>query len=417
VRGANREAIAHLRRALALLDQIPDETERLKMELPLQLALAAALMAIDGWASPMVEDASCRARDLCYVLGDRERVLPALWSLWTFQFIGGHLDPALKTARQVMDLAWGSDQALPRLIAHYAMGHTHLFRGEFLDARWHGEQGLSLFELEQERIIIGRFQLSPTMSCQHTLATSLWMLGYRDQGERMLEEMFALARTLGHLPSTASAMGPGLMMRHYQQDVENTWRTAEELFVLSNEQGFQLWSAVSFMYRAWARAKRGDLRTGIMELQQGLQLFRDIGAGLALTGMFAMLGEVLMLAGQYEEALQALAEGMRDAATRGEHQCEPELYRLRGEVLRRMDRTSRDAARESFWQAIQLARQQHARSLELRAVLGLCEMLGEDGQRAEAGGLLEDTCGWFTEGLNTPDLREARALLEKLRSM
>ncbi|WNG16046.1 AAA family ATPase [Cystobacter fuscus] len=415
VRGANREAIAHLRRALTLLEQLPEEKARLELELPMQLELAAALMAIDGWASPVVEAASCRARDLCYVLGDQERLLPALWCLWTFHFIGGHLEPALETARQVMDLAWGSKQGLPRLLAHYAMGQTHLFRGEFLDARWHGEQGLLLFELEQERLITGRFQLSPTMNCQYTLAASLWMLGYRDQAERVLEEMFTLARTLGHVPSIASAMGPSLMLRHYQQDVESTWRTAQELFVLSNEQGFRLWEAVSFTYRAWAHSRRGDSRTGITELRQGIQRFRDIGGGLALTGMFVMLGEVLMLAGQYEEALAALAEGMSNATTRGEHLCEPELHRLRGEVLRRMDRTSRDAARGSFQQAIRLARHQRAWSLELRAVLSLSKMLDEDGQQVEAVELLRDIYSGFTEGLNTPDLCEARALLEKLR--
>jgi predicted ATPase len=237
------------------------------------------------------------------------------------------------------------------------------------------------------------------------------MLGQPDDAEADLGRMYQMVREVGHLPSLASCMGFSLFFHHYQQDVVRTRQVADELFTLSNEQGFQNWFAVSFLYRAWARAKVGELDQGIGELRHGIQMFRAIGARLILVGVHAMLGEALLLAGRPDEALTALAEGLAEAQERGEHICEPELHRLRGEALRDADPAAAEAA---FRAALELAGQQHARSLGLRAAIGLGRLLAAQGRQAEAAALVEAEYGTFTQGFETQDLRDARALIESL---
>jgi TOMM system kinase/cyclase fusion protein len=410
-RAANREAIAHLRRALALIDQLPDPHERLLRELDLQLALAPALMAIEGWASPQTGHACTRARDLCDALDDQQRRFPALWGLWTFQFVGGNLVPALVTAQQTLAMATASGSRKIELAAHHAVGFSHLYRGEFLQAREEGERGLALYTPELERDICRTFQLSSSSACAYFRAASLWMLGQRDDGQAGLDRMYQILREVDHLPSLASGMGFALFFHHYQQDVARTRQVADELFTLSNEQGFQNWFAVSFLYRAWARAKEGELEQGIGELRHGIQMFRSIGARLILVGVHAMLGEALLLAGRPDEALAALAEGLAEADARGEHICEPELHRLRGEALRTSDPGAAEAA---FRDALALAGKQQARSLRLRAAIGLARLLSEGGRQAEAASLLGAEYGWFTQGFESQDLEDARALLAAL---
>jgi len=410
-RAANREAIAHLQRALALLDQIPDQQQRMVRELDVQLALAPALMAIEGWASPQTGAACTRARDLCHALDDKQRLFPALWGLWTFQFVGGNLVPALVTAQQTLAMARAAGSRKIELAAHHAVGFTHLYRGEFPQAREQGERGVALYTPELERDIVRTFQLSSTSACAYFRAASLWMLGQRDDAEQGLARMYQVVREVDHLPSMASAMGFALFLHHYQEDVERTAALAGELLALSQEQGFQNWLAVSFIYGAWARTRRGQVDQGIGELRYGIQMFRAIGARLTLVGVHAMLGEALVLAGRPEEALVALAEGLEEASTRGEHIHEPELHRLRGEALLTNDPAAAEAA---FREALQLAVAQQARSLSLRAATGLARLLAGSGRGAEATALLRPELDWFTQGLQSPDLKTARALLETL---
>jgi TOMM system kinase/cyclase fusion protein len=412
-RAANRETIAHMRRALALLDAIPDPAERARRELDLQLTLAPALMAIEGWASPATGAACTRARDLCQALEDQTGLFAALFGLWTFQFVGGNLGPALLTAQQTLALAEEARSPKLQIVAHHAVGFSRLYRAEFTQAAEHGGQGLGLYDAELERDIARSFQLGSTCCCAYFRAAALWMRGFPDDAEKGLSAMYALAHELGHSPTTGSIMGFALFLHHYQQDVERTRKVADELFVLSNEQGFQNWLAVSFIYRAWARTRQGELEQGIGELRFGIQQFRNIGARLTLVGVYAMLAEALITAGRPHEALEAIGEGIADAEERGEHIYEPELYRLRGEALR----ASNPAGAEvSFNEALRLCRQQEARSLSLRTAVGLARLLAAQGRKPEACALLQAECGWFTQGFGTADFTAARGLLDTLSS-
>lgn len=409
-RAANREAIAHLRHALGLLAGISDPTERMRRELELQVALSPALMAIQGWASPDNGVACARARDLCRALSDDGQLFPALWGLWTFQFVGGDLEPAMATAQQTLSMAeqhQRSDLAIP---AHHALGFTHLFRAEFDRARHHADLGLALYDPVLEREIARRSQLSSTSACSYFRAASLWQMGYPDDAENELSRTYRIIEELGHPPSTAAVMGFYMILHQYQQDVARVRTTANQLYALSKEQGFETWLAMAFVFLAWLRAKDGEVERGIAELRQGIGIFRGVGARLTLVGMHAILGEALLLADRPAESIATLEDGILEAETRLEHQCEPELHRLRGEALARLGAAGAEA---SLMQALLLARQQGARMMSLRAAVSLARQWG-DGRRDEAQTLLKDEYGWFTQGFDTPDLRQARAQLTLL---
>jgi len=409
-RAANRETIAHLRRALALLPGLADGRERIRWELDLQSTLAPALMAIEGWASPATGAACRRALELSHMLGDRARRFHASWGLWSFQFVGGDLEPAHATACDTLAMAKASEEKELLLAAHHALGFTELYRANLAQARHHGTAGLALFDLERERGIARDLQLSPSCSCAYFRAASEWMMGHYRQAEEDLALMYDLARDLGHLPTTASVMGFALFLHHYQQDVARTEKTAAELFALASAQGFQNWVAVSSVYGAWARAKTTDLEGGIQDLRQGIEIFRSLGARLTLVGDYAMLGEALLMAGRPEEALAALSEGIVEAESRSEHLCAPELHRLRGKALAHLEP---DAAEPALWAALNSARVQGAHTLSLRASLDLAGVLPA-ARRSEAVDLLVEELDWFPADARSPDLARARVLLGEL---
>jgi TOMM system kinase/cyclase fusion protein len=407
----NRETIAHMRRALDLLPGIADEQERMRRELDLQLTMAPALMAIEGWAAPNTGAACSRARDLCEKLGDYEKLFPALWGLWTFQFVGGDLAPALETAGRTLQIAQAAKAPMLDIAAAHAIGFTQYFRGNFAEAQKQGSRCLALFELELERRIARTFQLSSTVACAYFRAASLWMQGHFADAQAGFAFMHSLASDLGHLPSIAASMAFSVQSLHHQQDVERARTLSAELLTLSNEEGFALWSAMAVMYQAWVRAKDGDVEAGLQQLREAIQVFRKTGAGVLMVSVSAMFAETLLLAGRREEALEVLAGGMQDAAARDEHLHEPDLHRLSAEALRVVDP---GAAEVSFRTAIKLARDQHARALSLRATNGLARMLSQTGRTTEARHLLREECSWFEQRGDSADLNVARQLLDSL---
>jgi predicted ATPase len=407
----NRETIAHMRRALDLLPAIADPTERRRRELDLQLTLTPALTAIEGWAAANTGAAASRARDLCEELGDQEKLFPALWMLWTHQFVGGDLPAALATAGRTLQIAEAAKVPMLDITAAHAVGFTQYFRGEFVQAQEQGSRCLALFDVELERHITRSFQLSSTVACAYFRAASLWMRGSFMDAKDGFAFMEGLARDLGHLPSIAAAQAFTLQSLHHHQNVERTRVLSAELEALCEEQGFALWYAVALMYRAWARAKGGEVEAGLKQLRDAIQVFEQTGARVLRVSVFAMLAEVLLLAGHREEALDALDRGLRDAAERDEHLQEPDLHRLRGEALQALDPA---AAETSFRRAIELARSQDARALGLRAAVGLARVLDGQGRADDARALLREHCGRFEAHQESPDLSTARKLLDTL---
>ena len=411
-RAANVEAIAHLERALKLVETLSPTSSRDKQELELQMGLAPAYMAIKGWASLDVERSCRRARALGEQLGDFQCTYGSQWGLWTNYFLRGRLGEALETGNQVLQLTDKAAIPMLRVMAHHAVGYSHFYRGEFQEARAHAEQGMRLFSLEDEREIVRNFQFSSSAALRIMLGSSLWMLGYPDQAPAMVKSGIALTRELKHHPSEAYALAASLLVHAYQLDVDGAAQTADELLRLAKLENFEIWTPFARMFNGWVLVERGQCDEGIEETRRGITMWQATGSYLNQTIAMAMLGLSLWKAGRPDEALATLDAEINEAEARHELQFAPELHRLKGEIL--LERAAIAESEASFQRARVMARKQHARMLELRATTSLGRVWERTGQADAARSLVADLYGTFTEGFATPDLRAAQDLLIRL---
>ncbi|MCA9419959.1 MAG: hypothetical protein KC592_03005, partial [Nitrospira sp.] len=219
-RSANPEAISHLTKALTLLQTLPEDPERDKKELVMQVGLSPAYMITKGWGAVEVEQCSKRAQALSQKLGDGQSLYAATWGLSFYYFLRGQMDDSLKSAEDVYRMAFATDNPVLHVGAHHAIGFSYFFRGEFTKAMEHAKQGIRLFNLEQERAIVDLFQISSTVAMHEFGGGSLWMLGYPEQAKAEITQAIALAQELKHPPSIALALCIGCFFYHAMRDFE-----------------------------------------------------------------------------------------------------------------------------------------------------------------------------------------------------
>jgi predicted ATPase len=428
---ANQEAIAHFTRGLDLLKKLPKSSERDRQELEMQLGLAPAYMAIKGWAAVEVEQASQRARELSEKLNDGQLLYTALWSLWTNYFLRGQIDESYETAEAVLKMAQRTDNPILHVSAHHAVGFSHYFRGAYDQAREHAEIGINHFDLNTERVIVKSFQLSSTMVMMSFLATSLWMLGYSEQSEQMSRRAFLLSDRIEHSPSKAYLMAFTLYFYHLLRNSTEAATLAARLKALAEQEGFLLWIGLAKQFQGWDMAEKGQVHEGIEFIRDGIELWQGSGTCLCVPQSLVMLAECLIKDCQLEAALNVVNDGIYQATTRHEHHCEPEFYRLQGEICVAKAVLNQNnsiypinlepesllllrEAEESFQRSLVLAHEQGALMLELRTALRLSRVWQQQSKQAEAYELLSGLYSCFTEGLNSPDLSEASILLQEL---
>ncbi len=260
-------------------------------------------------------------------------------------------------------------------------------------------------------------------------ARALWYLGYLDQALKRNQEALALAQEFSHPFGLTVALYFAAVLHQLRQEGRLTQERAEAALALSTERGFAQFLAQGTILRGWALAVQGQGEEGIAEMRQGLVAFRATVAEIARPYMFALLAEAYRKVGQAEEGLTVLAEALAEVDKSGERRQEAELYRLKGELTlqsqgkSRQGKASQDKsevqspeseAEECFLKAIEIARRQQAKSWELRAVMSLSRLWRQQGRREEARRMLSEIYGWFTEGFDTADLKEAKALLNEI---
>jgi predicted ATPase len=413
---AHHEAVALARRGLALLQTLPDTPARARRELPLQMTLGMQLQVTQGYAAPEAERTYARARALCEQMPEAPPLFPVLWGLWLFYKVRSELGKARELAERLLSLAQGARDPAQLLQVRQALAVTSLCLGDPAATREHMEQGVALYDPQRHQGHTLRYGQDPGVACRAFGAVALWLLGYPDQAERLSREAVALGKELGQPSTLALALHFAAMLRQYRREVPAAWESAEVTTAIATEHGLSFWRACGQVMGGWALAGQGAGAEGIARLREGLSAWKAAGSETYRTYFLALLGEALAQEGRIEEGLGVLAEALAQMHSTGEGFHGAELHRLRGELLLRRE-SAEVAGREAeacFRRALTIARQQQAKSLELRAALSLTRLFQKQGRQAEARPMLPECYGWFTEGFDTPDLREAKALLEGL---
>ncbi|HEX3234685.1 MAG TPA: AAA family ATPase [Gemmatimonadales bacterium] len=413
-RSANLEAIGHLTTALDVLKPLPDTPERTQHELTLYTALGVPLRATKGFGAPEVGQVYARARALCQQVEETPQLSPVLRGLWEYYELQGELQTARELGEQLLTLAQHVREEELLLVAHHVLGDTLVWLGEFAGARAHLEQGMVLYHPQQHRAHAFLYGYDSGVHGLSFGAWALWYLGYPDQALRRVHDALRLAQDVSHPFSLGFALAFAAWLHQLRREGHAAHERAAALIALATDQGFPFWDSWGTVLRGWALAEQGQCAEGIAQLRQGIAAWRATGAALQLPYYLALLVEAYGKAGQAEEGLRVLAEALAAVHTTGERQHEAELHRLKGALLLAQDGADAQAAERCFRQAIDVACQQQAKSLELRAATSLSRLWQQQGNCAEAHKLLAPIYGWFTEGFDTADLQEAKALLETL---
>lgn len=421
---ANEEAIAYLTRGLALLERLPNSPEHVRQALALQIALTMPLIAVEGYGAPAVGHAYSQIEVLSRQLGEVALQFRALFSKHNFYGQRGEQYEAYEIARQALNLAEQIDDSTLVMLAHFMMGVSFLFLGKFALAQTHLEQMVDAYDPQQHHDLIFRYGQDLGVSSLSWLCWVLWLFGYPDQALQRNQEVLTLAQDLDHPLTLGHSLGVATMIfYHLGRDVQMTQSLAEACIRLATEHRFPLWLAVGTIYLGRALVEQGQIEAGLTQMQQGLADYQATGARLCRSLFLAALAEAYGKTGQVEAGLSLLTEALIIANRSGERLYEAEIHRLKGELLqqvegeRQKDEGGDSSPEACFSKAIEVARAQQAKSLELRATMSLCRLwhsLRSQGKPDEARQTLAEVYNWFTEGFDTVDLREAKELLEKL---
>jgi class 3 adenylate cyclase/predicted ATPase/energy-coupling factor transporter ATP-binding protein EcfA2 len=414
-RSANPEAIAHLTKGLEALAGVSDESERIHRELDLQMTLGSALTAMRGHGAPEVEHTYAKARELCQRLGDTPRLCRVLAGICAHYIARGPASTARELAGQLLPLAKQQGDSRLLLTAHANVGATSFMIGSFTSAADHLERGILLSEAQPRQ---GRPAQDQGVICYSWAALNLFVLGHPDESLKRSREAVALARSLDSRYSLAFALYFASFLHRFRREGEAAQACAEEAMAVSSEE-FALWWAGAKLFRGWALAEQGNISEGLVQARDGLEAWLSSGARVSHPHYLALLAELHMRAGEVAEGIHLLDEALGVHEKLAEGYYEAELHRLMGELMLvdedDADQTTRRARAEAcFGRALEISRRQRAKSWELRAATSLARLWREDRKQAEARGMLSEIIEWFTEGLDTKDLREAKTLLAEL---
>jgi class 3 adenylate cyclase/predicted ATPase len=412
---ANPEAIAHLTRGLKILEDLPESSQRDEKELALQVALLTPLFAA-RFGSAEGERAAQRAMELSRKVGgaDQRPLVRALFGLTLTSSSRGKIRIGRELAEQLLVVAECLQEPETLAYAHNVMGNTLFWLAELGPARMHLEKGIALYQPEWSRSLNFRFGFNCASTCHFFLGRVLWHLGCPDQALASAAQAVEVAEVVSHPVSRASALSWAAAMHQLRGEVRRTREVAEINLALTLEEIIPFFRSHAIMLRGWALVEEGQGEEGIAQLREGLATYRALGAQIECSHWLALLAEAYRDTGRPAEGLQLIGEALLHVAQTGVVYYEAELHRLDGELWLRLDTPDEQRAEVSFRRALEIARRQQAKSWELRAATSLARLRGEQGRRTEAHDLLAPVYGWFTEGFDTADLREAAALLSEL---
>ncbi len=416
-RSAMIEAEAQLRRGLLLIAELPDSRERKRQELDLQVTLASALMESKGHVHLEVSEVLARARNLIVETEATGTILhfSVLYGLWVAQYLGGAPVAAIEQAKEFLSLAQSQTQSGLVLVGHRLVGSALVLAGRnYPAALSHLDRAVELYRPEEHRDLAFRFGADIGITAQCARALALWHRGYPDQARKAAEEGLGHARQSIHRHTLAYALIYKGLTAISARWAAETEQAANELVAHTREHGFALFLGYGLLLQAGAMVLRGEGGAAVERIHEGVAVMRATGVNRSEPMVLGNLAEALALKGALAEGLQTLAAALAAAEASGTHWADAELHRLRGELLGRLPSNDWTEIEGCFRTALTVAREQGTRGFELRAAVSLARLLSAQGRRDEACDLLAPVYGWFNEGFDTPDLKDARTLLAGL---
>jgi len=416
---AYAETAAYFRKALEILECLPSSPERDGHELSFQIALAAALQAILGYGAPQVSTVYARMMELCQKMAESPQIIYALYFLANFNWLRAEHGAALELTERMMNLARKADDRLTLAVTHSLHGTLSFIMGEWSSALGYLRQMNAFYDPQIHAHLGFIYGQDPGIISLSSTACVLWTLGYQNQALDQSQKMLAVARSVGHPFSLAAALAFDSLFHLFRRDVAALEVRGNEVAELGGEKGFLFMVAVGKFKQGWVSARQGRLEDGLSKLHQALELYRATGVRFTLTELLGSLAEAYGMTGRIEQGLEFMAQALAEVERGGERYYEAELYRLKGELLLRAgekkDRTAGEEEAEiCFRQSLAVARKQMAKSFELRTAVSLGRLLRKRGRASEAGKLLEEIYGRFSEGFDMPDLKEAKSLIDEL---
>jgi predicted ATPase len=406
----------YFNQALEVLRRLPESHRMIEKAIDIRVDLGPSLVATLGFLAPEVEENYTLARKLCEQLGETPQLFPVLWGLARMHDIRGELRVGQRLGEQLLDLAHRAQEPQLLLEAHHEIWANLIMLGELTSARIHLEQGFALYDSRKHRhhaFLYGGHD--PGVCCAYHSAEVLWLLGYPDRALRRSQDSISLARELSHPSTLVFALFFAAWFHQERGEMPAVQARVEEGMTVAAEQRFSRWIAQGVFLRGSILVERGHQEAGMAEMSKvlGTEL-NEAAPGRWNARGAALLAEAYKKTGHTVEGLNTVTEALSSA-----HQTEcsyyaAELHRLKGELLLTQAAADEQQAEACFQNALKVAQGQSARSLELRAAMSLSRLWQRQGKRDEARQLLGEIYGWFTEGFDTTDLKQAKALLEEL---
>jgi predicted ATPase len=406
------EAAAQFQKGLDQLALLPETHHRQQQELEFWSALGAALRFVKGQATPEMGHAFARERELWEQLGCPSQFLHIPYGQSFYHMYRGEFDVAQRLDEDLLRLSRERGDTSGLVLGHAAAGRTLIYLGRFAAARSHLEEVLALYEPIAHGSLDQQAGSHPRLSAIGQLGIALFCLGFPNQAVAHSNEGIAEAQTLAHAPSLAASLAQDCRLLSLGGDNTALDKRACELIALASEQGFPSYRALGSIYRGWAKVNAGDVAEGISLLRNGSSAYSATGAESKIAFHIGLLAKACEIADEVDEALMLSDRALQISERIGERWFAAELYRHKGRLLLRQGHFG--AAEEFYHQALTIAKEQGAKLWELRAALSIARLRRDQGRRAEARDLLAPVYGWFTEGFETADLKEAKSLLEAL---
>ena len=418
--GANLEAIGHLRRGLDVVQANARMLDGDPMELELRIALGTALIAAKGYPAQEVDENYTRAVGLGRQLGDEQKVFTATRGLWVSHFIRGDLTRAHDLSVELMKFArrergTSTEQTVYLTEAHRSIAMTTLYRGRFVVAHHHLQRCVGLYKPDLHAGLMERTGIDPSVVSLSYLGYVLWFLGCPDAARQHSEQAIANAGEIRHPFTRAFALVFGAYLCQHLRDIEGTRDYANEAMIIASEHGFLHWKHQATILHGWALSELGAIDEGLSQMRTGLEGYEAMDSWLASCWFRSLLASAYARAGLPDAALRALDSAAAIARRTGDHFFLAELTRMQGEIVfHERGRSAASEAENLFLKSLDIAQEQNALSWELRTATSLARLWQSVGRRAQAADILLPTLSQFSEGLSTPDMREAMQLAHQL---